>query len=209
MSFETWIAFAVTSAVVVAIPGPTVLMVISYALGHGRRAAYAIVAGVALGDFTAMTGSMLGLGALLATSAEIFTAVKWVGAAYLVYLGTKLWRAPVETSTEIAPPPEWSRSRIFIHSYVAATLNPKGIVFYVAFFPQFLAASEPFLPQMLVFIPTFVVLGGLNALSYALLASAARNFIRKPSVQRAVNRVSGTLLIAAGALTVLWRRAPA
>lgn len=208
MSFETWLAFAVTAAVVVAIPGPTVLMVISYALGHGRRAAYAIVAGVALGDFTAMTGSMLGLGALLATSAEIFTAVKWIGAAYLVYLGIKLWRAPVETS-DIAPPPEWSRPRIFIHSYVAATLNPKGIVFYVAFFPQFLAASEPFLPQMLVFIPTFVVLGGLNALSYALLASAARKFIRKPSVQRAVNSVSGTLLIAAGALTVLWRRAPA
>ena len=90
MSFETWIAFAVTAAVVVAIPGPTVLMVISYALGHGRRAAYAIVAGVALGDFTAMTASMLGLGALLATSAEIFTAVKGVGAAYLVYLGIKL-----------------------------------------------------------------------------------------------------------------------
>ena len=209
MTFEHWLAFAVTSAVVVMIPGPTVLMVISYALGHGRRAAYAIVAGVALGDFTAMTGSMLGLGALLATSAEIFTAVKWVGAAYLIYLGIKLWRAPVETSDEIAPPPEWSKPRIFAHSYVAATLNPKGIVFYVAFFPQFLDAQAAFLPQMLVFIPTFIVLGALNALSYALLASAAKRIIRKPSVQRLVNRTSGTLLIAAGALTAIWKRAPA
>ena len=73
MTFETWLAFAVASFVIVTIPGPTVLMIVSYALGHGKRAAYAIVAGVALGDFTAMTASMLGLGALLATSAEIFS----------------------------------------------------------------------------------------------------------------------------------------
>jgi threonine/homoserine/homoserine lactone efflux protein len=209
MSFETWLAFAVTAAVVVAIPGPTVLMVISYALGHGRRAAYAIVAGVALGDFTAMTASMAGLGALLAASAGVFTLVKWAGAAYLVYLGIKLWRAPVETPGEVAPPPPWSRPRIFAHSYVAATLNPKGIVFYVAFFPQFLTASEPFLPQMTILVPTFVALGTANALGYALLASAARRFVRRPAVQRSVNRVSGSLLILAGAATVLWRRAPA
>ena len=102
MTFETWLAFAVASFVIVTIPGPTFLMIVSYALGHGKRAAYAIVAGVALGDFTAMTASMLGLGALLATSAEIFTVVKWIGAAYLIYLGVKLWRAPVSSGAEIA-----------------------------------------------------------------------------------------------------------
>ena len=76
MSFETWFAFALASAVVVAIPGPTVLLVVSYALGHGRRPALAIVAGVGLGDFTAMTASILGIGALLATSAALSTAAK-------------------------------------------------------------------------------------------------------------------------------------
>jgi threonine/homoserine/homoserine lactone efflux protein len=209
MSFETWLTFAIASAVIVAVPGPTVLMIISYALGHGRRAAYAIVAGVGLGDFTAMTASMLGLGALLAASAEVFTVVKWIGAAYLVYLGIKLWRAPVEAAGELAPPPEWSRWRIFANAYVAAVLNPKGIVFYVAFFPQFLDPAQSLSGQMAVIVPTFVVLGTLNALVYALLASAAKRAVRTPAVQRTVNRVGGALLIAAGALTAIWRRAPA
>src|SRR5260221_14070304 len=94
MTLDHWLAFAAASAILLAIPGPTVLLVISYALGHGRRSAYATVAGVALGDFTAMTASMLGLGAMLAASAALFTVLKWVGAAYLVYLGIKLGRGP-------------------------------------------------------------------------------------------------------------------
>jgi threonine/homoserine/homoserine lactone efflux protein len=94
MALDHWLAFVAASAVLLAIPGPTVLLVISYAMGHGRRSARSTVAGVALGDFTAMTASMLGLGALLAASAVLFTGLKWVGAAYLVYLGVRLWRAP-------------------------------------------------------------------------------------------------------------------
>jgi threonine/homoserine/homoserine lactone efflux protein len=209
MSFETWLAFAVASCVIVTIPGPTLLMIVSYALGHGRRAAYAIVAGVALGDFTAMTASMLGLGALLAASAAVFTVVKWAGAAYLAYLGIKLWRAPVAEGGEIAAPAEWSRRRIFANAYVAATLNPKGIVFYVAFFPQFLDPAQSLAGQMAILVPTFVAFGTMNALLYALLASAAKRFIRNAAVQRWVNRTGGSLLIAAGALTAIWRRAPA
>ncbi len=209
MTFETWLAFAVASFVIVTIPGPTVLMIVSYALGHGKRAAYAIVAGVALGDFTAMTASMLGLGALLATSAEIFTVVKWIGAAYLIYLGVKLWRAPVSSGAEITAPVEWTRWRVFVNAYVAATLNPKGIVFYVAFFPQFIDTTQSMTGQMAILVPTFVFFGTTNALFYALLASWAKNLIRKPAVQRGVNRTGGGLLIAAGAATILWRRTPA
>lgn len=115
MSFEHWFAFAAASAVLLAIPGPTILLVISYALGHGRKIAGATVAGVALGDFTAMTASMLGLGALLATSAAVFTVLKWIGAAYLVWLGIKLWKAPVESDTgSLRKSPVERPSRIFI-----------------------------------------------------------------------------------------------
>ncbi|MEZ5863113.1 MAG: LysE family translocator [Geminicoccaceae bacterium] len=95
MAFEIWLAFAAASAVLLAIPGPTIMLVVAYALGQGKRAAAATVAGVALGDFTAMTASLLGLGVLLATSATLFTILKLVGAAYLVYLGVRFWRAPV------------------------------------------------------------------------------------------------------------------
>ena len=94
MSIETWLAFAAASCIMLAIPGPTILLVISYALGHGRKTALATVTGVTLGDFTAMTASLAGLGALLATSATLFTILKLIGAAYLMFLGIKLWRAP-------------------------------------------------------------------------------------------------------------------
>lgn len=206
MSIEHWLAFAAACAIILVIPGPTILLVISYALGHGRKSASATVAGVALGDFTAMTASMLGLGALLATSAELFTALKWVGAAYLIYLGIKLWRAPVgQMAVEVAN--DVSGTRMFLHAYVVTALNPKSIVFFVAFLPQFLVASEPLLPQMIICEATFLVLATLNAASYALMASAARQTIRKESVQRLVNRVGGSLLIGAGLATVAWRRA--
>ncbi len=95
MSLEAWFAFAAASAIMLAIPGPTILLVVSYALGHGRKTALATVTGVALGDFTAMTASLFGLGAVLAASATLFTVLKWVGGAYLIWLGIKLWRAPI------------------------------------------------------------------------------------------------------------------
>jgi threonine/homoserine/homoserine lactone efflux protein len=208
MPIENWLAFLAASAVMLAIPGPTILLVISYALGHGRKASSATIAGVALGDFTAMTASMLGLGALLATSAALFTVLKWVGAAYLIYLGIKLWRAPVggEGAQEAATGKE-RPLKIFLHTYIVTALNPKSIIFFVAFLPQFLTPSLPFWPQVMIFEVTFLVLATCNAALYGLLASAARNSIRKPKVQRIVNRTGGSLLIGAGLLTMGWKRA--
>jgi len=205
MALDHWLAFVAASAVLLAIPGPTVLLVISYALGHGRRSASSTVAGVALGDFTAMTASMLGLGALLATSAALFSGLKWVGAAYLVFLGVKLWRAPVGEGTVDAAAPAARPSRIFLHAYAVTALNPKSIVFFIAFLPQFLDGQRAVLPQLMIFEASFLVLATANALTYALLASAARRTIRQPRVQRAVNRTGGTLLIGAGALAAAWR----
>src|SRR5829696_9785988 len=103
MTFESWAAFTAASAVLLIIPGPTVLLVVSYAQGQGWRTVLPMTVGVALGDFTAVTLSMLGLGALLATSATLFTILKWMGAAYLVYLGVKLWRAPVHAEQAAVP----------------------------------------------------------------------------------------------------------
>lgn len=204
MSLEHWLAFVAASAVLLAIPGPTILLVISYALGHGRKASAATVAGVALGDFTAMTASMLGLGALLATSATLFTVLKWIGAAYLIYLGIKLFRAPVGEAA-VANATERSATRMFLHTWAVTALNPKSITFFVAFLPQFLDVNAPLLPQMIIFETTFLVLATLNAATYALMASAARDTIRRPEVQRAVNRTGGSLLVGAGLFTLAWR----
>ena len=208
MSFEHWLAFAAASTVLLLIPGPTVLLVISYALSHGRRAGLATVAGVALGDFTAMTASMLGVGALLAASATLFTALKWVGAAYLVWLGVKLWRAPVGAAA-LEAAPQAPPGRIFAHAWLVTALNPKSIVFFVAFLPQFLAVDAPLAPQLAIFEATVLVLAAANAFAYGWLAASARKAIRRPVVQRAVNRTGGAALIGAGLLTALWRRAAA
>jgi threonine/homoserine/homoserine lactone efflux protein len=150
MAIESWLAFAAASTILLVIPGPTVLLVVSYALGQGWRTALPTAVGVALGDFTAMTLSMLGVGALLATSAILFTALKWIGAAYLAWLGIKLWQAG--GSLNAAPRTDKvSALKMLGHAWVVTALNPKSITFFVAFLPQFLSPNSDFLAQMIIF----------------------------------------------------------
>src|ERR1700709_2519620 len=177
MTFESWAAFTAASAVLLVIPGPTVLLVVSYALGQGWRTALPVAIGVALGDFTAMTLSTLGLGALLATSATLFTALKWAGAAYLVWLGIKLWRAG---GTLQATPHKTGAStlRMLRHAWLVTGLNTQSLTFFVAFLPHFLDPAAPFLPQVAIFEATFLTLAFANALTYAALASRARGVFR-------------------------------
>lgn len=204
MPLDLWLAFLAASAVVVVIPGPTVLLVLGQALGGGPRGALPLVAGVALGDLVAMSLSLAGLGAILAASATLFTALKWAGAAYLVWLGVRLWRAPVEGEADAAPAPP---RRAFRDSFVVTALNPKSLAFFVAFVPQFLDASRPFLPQAAALVATYVALGAANAGMYALLAGRLAGAARRPSVRRALNRLGGTFLIGAGMATAAMRRA--
>lgn len=204
MSLELWLAFVAAAAIMCVIPGPTVTLVVGYALAQGRGTALATALGVVLGDAVAMTLSLLGLGAILAASATLFTIVKLVGAAYLVYLGWKLWRAPVGDAAGPAPPPASSR-RMFAHAFAVTALNPKSIVFFVAFVPQFVDRTSPYLPQVAVLIATFVTIAFLNVSSYAWLASRARRLMTKPSVLRAVNRTGGGLLIGAGVASAAIR----
>ncbi|MDQ0509283.1 LysE family translocator [Ancylobacter amanitiformis] len=206
MPIETWLAFVAASAVLLVIPGPTILLVVSYALGQGRRVALPVAAGVALGDFTAMTLSMLGLGALLATSALLFTGLKWIGAAYLIWLGIKLWRAggtPLVSEART----DGSSLGMLLHAWIVTALNPKSITFFVAFLPQFLDPGRDFLTQMMIFEATFLVLAAANAFGYALIAGRLRGAIGNSHIVAAINRVGGTLLIGAGVATLAWRNA--
>src|SRR5262245_49514322 len=204
MTLETWAAFAAASAVLLVIPGPTILLVVSYALGQGWRTALPMAVGVALGDFTAMTLSMLGVGALLMASAAIFTMLKWIGAAYLIYLGIKLFRSggafDAKPRTDATP-----AARMMGHAWLVTALNPKSITFFVAFLPQFLDHGADFLTQMLIFEATFLALAFANAFGYALVASRARNVVSSPRAIRIFNRTGGTLLVGAGVAAVAVR----
>jgi len=200
MSFEHWITFVVTSMVLLIIPGPTILLVIGDALAHRGRSAYATVAGVAAGDLTAFTLSMAGLGAVLATSAMLFTALKWAGAAYLVYLGVQALRtASRATSLDVSSQSGSGRQR-FAKAWLVTALNPKSIVFFVAFVPQFIDARLAFWPQAVVLIPTFVVLATANAMVYALLARSLASRLTSRRAHANVQRAGGVTLIGAGAL---------
>ncbi|WP_021025204.1 LysE family translocator [Comamonas sp. B-9] len=206
MPIELWFAFVAASAVLLIIPGPTILTVISYSMAQGRRANVPLVAAVALGDSTALVVSLLGLGALLAASAWWFTVVKWAGGLYLLYLGIKLLRAGISPSELAAAPASSSRWKLFANTYLVTALNPKGIVFFVAFLPQFISAEAPLGRQLWILALTFVVMATLNATLYAAFASSARKLLSSPRSLRWFNMAGGGLLSAAGVWALLARR---
>lgn len=207
VSSEILLTFMLASFVLLVIPGPTIIMVISQALAHGRRVAFASVAGVGLGDLAAASLSIIGVGTILATSATVFMIVKWLGAAYLIYIGVKMWREPVSLPEfDIDDVARRSRWPVFRDSFLVTLFNPKGIVFFMAFVPQFITPSAPFAPQAAIFVAVFVVLGIANAWAYALLASGARQVIRRPAVLRAASRSGAVMLIGAGVVSAFARR---
>ena len=126
VTLDVYAAYVVATTILLLIPGPTIMLVVSYALARGPKAAAATVAGVGLGDFTAMSLSFLGLGALLAASAEWFVILKWVGAAYLVWLGIKMWRAPPVLEEVDADATRRDGRRMMIHCWIVTALNPRG-----------------------------------------------------------------------------------
>jgi len=198
MELGLWAAFVVASCVLLVIPGPTILTVISYSVAHGRRANIPLVSAVALGDSTALILSLAGLGAVLATSAWLFVLIKWAGGLYLIYLGFKLIRAGASPlTTENARPVE-SRWRLFANTWLVTALNPKGIIFFVAFLPQFINPASPVVPQLWILSVSFVVLATLNATLYAVFSANARRLLISPKAQRRFNIGGGSLLTIAG-----------
>ena len=208
MPFELWLAFVAATTALLLIPGPTVLLVLSYALSKGRSVAVASAAGVALGDFIAMSASLAGLGALVLASATLFTLLKWVGAVYLIWLGIKLIRSAPTTGLAL-PDADVGARHVFGHAAAVTALNPKSIAFFIAFVPQFVRADASLLPQFTILIVTFVGLAALNALAYALLADRLRRTIAKPNVITWITRGGGVALITMGVLTATLRRTTA
>lgn len=206
MPFDLWLTFVAASLALLLIPGPTVLLVLSYALSKGRSVAVASASGVALGDLVAMTASLLGLGALVLASATLFVALKWIGAAYLIYLGVKLIRSAPTNSLSLPAASDIAASHVFVHTATVTALNPKGIAFFIAFVPQFIQPDAPLLPQFTILIVTFVTLAALNALAYALAADRLRRVIARPNFIAWITRAGGTALIIMGIFTATLRR---
>lgn len=202
---ELLLTFSAAAFAIILIPGPTVLLVTGYALSKGLRIALLSILGVCLGDAIAMTLTFVGLGAILAASSELFTLLKWLGAAYLIYLGIELWRAPVGSDT-LGEQKESRPFKIVARAFTVNVFHPKGLAFFAAFLPQFISPAYPAIPQMLTLGVTFTIIAFGVLLFYALTAMQFRATLIRPKVRRVVNRSGATCLIGAGLYTATLNR---
>ncbi len=206
MALEIWLAFVLASAALLALPGPTVILVTNYALNYGRRTGFATIPGVALGDFTAMTASLLGAGAILAASSTLFSALKIAGAVYLVWLGFKLWKSKPQLQNLDKLHENKSLWSMFWSSYVVTSLNPKGIVFFVAFIPQFIDPTQPAFIQFAILEATFVSMAALNIALWIILTDKFRQYFSDAKLLARLNKTGASFLMGAGLFTVLLGR---
>ncbi|MGW8193258.1 MAG: LysE family translocator [Desulforhopalus sp.] len=203
---ETSIPFVLATTLILVVPGPTIILVISQAVTHGRKSVLPLVAGVLLGDFTAMTFSLLGLGAVMSASATLFTAFKWLGAVYLVYLGARTWKLKADDKQMVDNSSGNSSPTLLKRSFIVTALNPKSIAFFVAFLPQFIDPLKSSLPQFMMLGGIFLFLATLNATLYALFAGQLCDHLRRDNVRKWFHRCGGSALIGAGIFTAALQR---
>ncbi len=206
MGLEMYIGFVLATILILIIPGPTIILVVSQAIVHGKRSVIPLVGGVVTGDFTAMSLSLLGVGSLLAVSAQLFNLLKWIGVFYLIYLGIRLWRSDSKVSEIDLKAPAGAARSMFKSSFIVTALNPKSIAFFIAFLPQFVDQSGSSFSQLGLLGATFLVLAGINASLYAFFAGQFNEFLQKERLRRLLNRGGGSALIGAGIITAGMRQ---
>lgn len=206
VSPDLWLAFAAAAAILIAIPEPTTLVVLGHTLSSGRAMGFVSLIGVAAGDVCAIGLSVLGFSAILSASALAFEILKWLGAVYLVWLGIGLWRTP-SAALDAAPAARTRAREAILRSFTVTLLNPKGILFFAAFLPQFVDPARPLLPQFVVLTLTFNALATAIQGGYILALGTARRNVVSPTAMRMLNRAGGAMLIGAGLLTASLKRA--
>ena len=203
MSLQAYLAFVVACIALALIPGPVVTLVIANGLRYGTRAALTNIAGVQAGLTIVIGIVAVGLTTLMATMGYWFDWVRFAGAAYLVWLGIKLIRSPVEGVSADAPPPP-PRGGFFLQGFVVLLANPKVLVFFGAFIPQFMDMSKDHFSQVALLGVTFMVTGALTDTVYAVLAGRARLFFSGERT-RLLSRISGGFMIGGGIWLALTR----
>jgi threonine/homoserine/homoserine lactone efflux protein len=204
MSLQAYLAFVAACIALALLPGPVVTLLIANGLRHGTRAALINIAGVQTGLTIAIGIVAIGLTSLMATMGYWFEWVRLLGAAYLVWLGIKLIRSPVEGIAAGEAPPPPPRGGFFLQGFVVLLSNPKILVFFGAFLPQFMDMSRDQVPQVALLGATFMVIAALTDGAYALLAGRARKLFSARRT-RLVSRISGGFMIGGGLWLALTR----
>jgi len=206
---HTLLLFALVAFIGIATPGPTVLLALSNGSRFGVRASVPGMAGAVLSDFVLIGAVAMGLGALLAASEFWFSVVKWVGAAYLAYLGLRMLRSRGTLALPDTEPPaaQASARAVFGRSFLVAVTNPKGYLFFSAFLPQFIAPEQPQLAQYAALAVVFAGIDVLVMLGYAAAGARAIRLLRAQGVQWLDRACGGALLALAGSLALYRRQA--
>jgi threonine/homoserine/homoserine lactone efflux protein len=203
MSLNLYLAFVAACVALALLPGPIVTLLIANGLRHGTRAALINIAGAQVGLAIVIGIVAVGLTSLMATMGYWFDWVRFAGAAYLVWLGIKLIRSPVEGIHVDTPPPP-PRGGFFLQGLLVLLSNPKVLVFFGAFIPQFMDMSKDHVSQVTLLGVTFMVIAGMTDAIYALLAGRARHFFSARRT-RLMSRVSGGFMIGGGIWLALTR----
>lgn len=205
MTLETWIAFVATYSIISLIPGPSVLLAIGQSLSVGKRAALSCVAGDVMGGVVLMVLSFFGLGAILSTSAELFQLVKWAGILYMAYLGlSQIYQARKTDFSEMTVDAK-QNSRSFRAGFVTGVLNPKAIIFYVAFLSQFMNPEAAALPQFIILMISSSSVVALVLAGYVFLAEQAKRFLHSATAKRRLNYAGGGFLLGGSLLMASQR----
>lgn len=207
MNPHLFLAFCLAVTVLILMPDPIVTLVIANSLSHGTRTGFATVAGSSIGNALLLAAAAIGLVTFFAFLSEVFGIIRLAGAAYLIWLGLKAWRAHGDRNAEIAAPAvPRSQHAVFLQGFLIAITNPKAIVFYIAFLPQFIDPHLPAGPQLLAMSATMIAIALVSDSAYALLAGRVRSWFAAPGRHRLQARITGTLLIGTGFGLLLARR---
>jgi threonine/homoserine/homoserine lactone efflux protein len=208
MDHNNLLVFAALALLAIATPGPTVLLALHNGARHGVRVALPGVAGAVLSDFVLTGAVALGLGALLAASELAFALLKWLGVAYLAWLGLRLLRSrgtlagPGAASAGTTPPPPWA---VFRRSFLVAVGNPKGYLFFTALLPQFIDPAAPAAAQYTKLALVFAAIDAAVMLAYALAGAQAMHLLREHGALWLDRLCGGALLALAGSLALVRR----
>jgi homoserine/homoserine lactone efflux protein len=204
VSLRVWLLFVVTEAVLCLTPGPAVLFVVSCGLARGGRAALWGNAGILSGNTFYFVLSALGLGATLLASHEVFTIIKYLGAAYLVWLGIRTIRGSgLALRPDAHAEPTVQRWRMLARGFALQASNPKALMFFVALLPQFIDTHRAIGPQIVILAVTSALIEFLILAGYGYFAGRAARLAREARFLTVTNRASGGLLIATGTLLAL------
>ena len=205
MEYRVYMAFVAATAIMIALPGPSVLLTIAHSISFGWQRALATVAGETAGIAVQLVVAAIGLTTLLTVVAQAFEWLRWGGAAYLVYLGIKQWRS-AGASMEFVGTSTVSKTNLFVQGLVVTIPNPKSLIFIAAFLPQFIDTARPLVLQFTIIVPTFLTITFIVTSVWALAAGKASAFLQGRRAFQSAMRMAGGLMVFAGAGLAIARR---